>query len=223
MDEIVVAWGVPPTARDGYGHLVRALRVVTGLDLAPVRGCWSCGSVEHGAPRLAGRWGSYLGCSMTYVADGFVLAAVSLRRRRDGALVRGPLPVGIDAEDVRKAPDLEPSLASRIFSHAEADCLGEAASTREVQRALLTAWTQKEATLKAIGCGLVVDPRNVETDPFSSDRSRVRVRLGLPGADRDFHARAVSEKFFGHSWVVSVVTPDVPRAHRASLRVVHVS
>jgi phosphopantetheinyl transferase len=218
MDEIVVAWGAPPRVRDGCGHLVRAVRAVTGLDLSPVRGCWSCGSVEHGAPYLAGAWGSYLGCSLTHVA-GFALAAISLRRRRNGELLRGPLPVGIDAEEVTAAPDLAPALTRRILGDAEANRLG-AVAPRGVERALLTAWTQKEAALKAMGSGLVVDPRQVETDPLAADRGRVRVRL--PGAERDFHARSVSEDCFGRSWVVSVVTPDVPRAHRASLRVVHV-
>lgn len=218
MDEIVVAWGAPPAVRDSRGHLTRAVRAVTGLELASVRGCWSCGSVEHGAPYVAGEWGFYLGCSLSHVA-GFVLAAISIRRSRDGALLRGPLPVGIDAEDVTAAADLAPALTGRILGEAETARL-RAGAPREVERTLLTAWTQKEATLKAIGSGLVVDPRHVETDLLSVDRGRVRVRL--PGAERRFHARSVGEEYFGRSWVVSVATPDVPRAHRASLRVVEV-
>lgn len=219
MDEIVVVWGTPTTVREGAGHLVRAARVVTGLELSPIKGCWSCGSVEHGAPYFAGGWAAYFGCSLTHVG-GFVLAAISLRRRsRDSKLMPGPLPVGIDAEAVTADPDLAQTLAGRVLTTAEAHRVG-ARVFRGVEHAFLTTWTQKEATLKALGAGLVIDLRQVETTPRSVGCSSVRVRL--PTAEQDFHARSVDEASFGWPWVVTVVMPDVPRAHRATLRVVHI-
>lgn len=219
MDEIAVVWGAPPTLQDGRRHLMRAVRVITGLEITSARGCWSCGSVEHGAPYLEGGWDSYVGCSLTHVA-GFVLAAISFRRGQDGALRRGPLPIGIDAEAITAETfDLAPALAGRILGASEADRL-VAGAPHEVERELLTAWTHKEATLKAMGSGLLIDPRQVEIDPISGGRSRVRV--GLPGAEYNFLARSVDVEALGLSWVVSVVTPDVPRAHRACLRIVHV-
>jgi len=110
-------------------------------------------------------------------------------------------------------------LAGRVLSPAEAGRIG-AGMSRGADHAFLTAWTQKEATLKALGAGLVIDPRKVETTPRSVGCSRVRVRL--PAGERDFHARSIHEASFGRPWVVTVVMPDVPRAHRATLRVVHV-
>ena len=92
---------------------------------------------------------------------------------------------------------------------------------QEFERELLTAWTQKEATLKAMGSGLLIDPRRVETEPICSDRCRVRVCV--PGAEGTFLARSVNSAGHSRSWVGSVATPDVPRAHRASLRIVRVA
>jgi hypothetical protein len=215
----VVVWGAYSTRVDGSRHLDWAVRAATGLKITTVRGCRSCGSVEHGAPYLADGWDAYMGCSVTHVT-GFILAAISLRRNRDGSLRRGPLPVGIDAEAITAPdPDLATALADRVLDASEYGRL-RSRTPQEFERELLTAWTQKEATLKAMGSGLLIDPRRVETEPICSDRCRVRVCV--PGAEGTFLARSVNSAGHSRSWVGSVATPDVPRAHRASLRIVRV-
>lgn len=68
--------------------------------------------------------------------------------------------VGVDIERLREMPDAD-ALASHHFTKAEQ---AELASAPAHERALvfLYGWTRKEACLKAIGCGLQVDPHTFE-------------------------------------------------------------
>jgi 4'-phosphopantetheinyl transferase len=70
-------------------------------------------------------------------------------------------PVGVDVEPLTRALDVE-ALAARVLAPAERDAM---AGGGDPHRALLMAWTRKEALLKATGDGLRVDPREVVLSP----------------------------------------------------------
>ncbi len=68
--------------------------------------------------------------------------------------------IGVDIERLREMPDAN-ALASHHFTKAEqAELVG--ASAHERALVFLYGWTRKEACLKAIGCGLQVDPHTFE-------------------------------------------------------------
>lgn len=78
------------------------------------------------------------------------------------AVVTGGL-LGADVEDEPFAAFDRASLVRRMCSPAERAALDAIPPTLR-RRALARAWTIKEATLKARGVGLAVDPRSVEVD-----------------------------------------------------------
>lgn len=86
----------------------------------------------------------------------------SLSHSRALALIavggRGPL--GVDVECLRPVPDAL-DLAERHFTARENRALRSMPSAQR-GRAFLTCWTRKEACLKAIGLGLMLDPCEVE-------------------------------------------------------------
>lgn len=87
----------------------------------------------------------------------------SLSHSGDAALlaIDAGAPVGVDVEIDRAMDDID-AMAQAHFTAAERDALKHAA--REAQAsAFLRTWTRKEACLKAIGTGLSVDPRQLET------------------------------------------------------------
>lgn len=70
-------------------------------------------------------------------------------------------PVGVDLEIERAMDDID-AMAQAHFTDAERSALHGA--PREARaRTFLRTWTRKEACLKAIGTGLSVDPRQLET------------------------------------------------------------
>ena len=69
-------------------------------------------------------------------------------------------PIGIDAEYRRGLPDAV-ALANRILTEGERAAWQCAAPATGVGR-ILSAWTRKEAVLKALGVGLRVPPNSVE-------------------------------------------------------------
>ena len=70
-------------------------------------------------------------------------------------------PVGVDIEIERAMDDID-AMAQAHFTDAERDALQRSsAGTRAA--AFLRTWTRKEACLKAVGTGLSVDPRQLET------------------------------------------------------------
>lgn len=231
MDEFSIVWGpimagVPVSApgcsthrtthsrqESGRAHLERAGRTVTGLRLTILHGCRLCGSIEHGAPYFANGWSAYVGCSLTYVR-GFALAVLSLRRRHtdDHGLLRGPLPVGIDAELADNGGGLGEDVARRLLSAQEATDFARL-SHRDASGALLRAWTVKEAVLKASGRGLSIDPRRVSTSIGTSMAS-----LDVAGRTQRFHVWHPHPNGFPQPWMVSVATADTVRAHLATFR-----
>jgi 4'-phosphopantetheinyl transferase len=86
----------------------------------------------------------------------------NLTHRRAIALaaVTRTMAVGIDVEMVEPVDDLE-GLAARFFSEREREVLSAVAEAERLN-AFLTAWTRKEAYLKARGVGLSREPALVD-------------------------------------------------------------
>ena len=68
--------------------------------------------------------------------------------------------LGVDVEHLASRTHLR-DLARTVFCAAELDAL-EGCSDEDLVVPFYTAWTRKEACLKALGVGLVVDPREVD-------------------------------------------------------------
>jgi len=98
----------------------------------------------------------------------------SLSRSADIAVisVAESVPIGVDVELQRVVPDAL-ALAARNFTPAECEELGSLEGP-ERDVAFLRCWTRKEACLKAIGCGLSIEPRLVEVGQ-TPDRRRARI------------------------------------------------
>lgn len=67
--------------------------------------------------------------------------------------------IGVDIERLRRVDDLD-ALAQRCFTAAEQRELAACGDSRDTL--FLQGWTRKEACLKAVGCGLSLEPANVE-------------------------------------------------------------
>lgn len=76
------------------------------------------------------------------------------------AVALGHTPIGVDVEQLRDIGDLD-ALAERCFTAAERLELTAAGESRGEW--FLRGWTRKEACLKAIGCGLSLEPATFET------------------------------------------------------------
>ncbi len=76
------------------------------------------------------------------------------------ALALADRPVGVDVEQLREIGDLD-ALAERCFTAREQQELAAAGNQRAER--FLRGWTRKEACLKAIGCGLSLEPASFET------------------------------------------------------------
>lgn len=85
-------------------------------------------------------------------------------------------PIGIDVEYLRPMSDVL-QLAKRFFSHSEYEVISRL-SPPERHRAFFTAWTAKEAYLKAIGSGLSGGLEKVEV---SIDSGEVLKLLSIDG------------------------------------------
>lgn len=127
--------------------------------------CRTCGATDHGRPLVvvAGRPGPQVSLAR---AGRLSIVAVADRE------------VGIDLERaVVPAPSEPPRLEAVVLSERERGPLAGAPDGRTA--AVLRAWVRKEAVLKALGHGLVVDPRLVE---LSTEGPRPKlVGWGGPG------------------------------------------
>ena len=120
---------------------------------------WKTGM--HGKPRLAraaAEWGFNLTHAGTYVA---------------AALAKGAA-IGVDLESLARKADVA-ALGERVFSESER-ALAQAGG----REAFFALWSQKEALLKALGCGWangnVVRGTRLELAPFQTEpTTRVRV------------------------------------------------
>jgi phosphopantetheinyl transferase len=237
VDELSVLWGpiaskaiIGPPGRSthcesywrhevGRAQLELAARTVARLNLSVAYGCRVCGSAAHGTPFFADGWSAYVGCSLTYV-HGFALVVLSLQRSHPNGrdILPGPLPIGVDAEFVHQSGDLGQDIARRILNARETEGLTRLDS-RDAPVALLRAWTEKEAVLKASGLGLSVDPRMVST-AIGTSVGTSTVDLDFAGRTQRYHVWRVPSDGFPEPWMVSVATADTVRARLATVRLV---
>jgi 4'-phosphopantetheinyl transferase len=106
--------------------------------------------------------------------------------------------VGVDLEHLRPLPYIE-ALASSVLADEELAHF-QSLPPHERVSALLTAWTRKEAVLKALGRGLNISPREVQ----------VRLSPGRPAA---VHGLAGEM----HERIWTVLDPHVPSGYFAAL------
>ncbi|MBS0428557.1 MAG: 4'-phosphopantetheinyl transferase superfamily protein [Proteobacteria bacterium] len=102
---------------------------------------------DFGKPSLADAPGCHF--SLSHSGDAALLA------------IDAHAPVGVDVEIERAMDDID-AMAQAHFTHAERGALQNADHGARASVFLRT-WTRKEACLKAIGTGLSVDPRQLET------------------------------------------------------------
>jgi 4'-phosphopantetheinyl transferase len=100
--------------------------------------------------------------------------------------------VGVDVERVRELPDLE-ALAKRCFSAGEWDRFRQLGS-EERGRWFFRLWTRKEAVLKAMGTGLLVEPSRVTVDE--------------PGTEVEGVFRVRDPRDGGGWWVKDIAVPE---------------
>lgn len=153
-------------ARAGASEWLKACWLPDELGLERVE--WKTGM--HGKPRLGGAAAAW-GFNLSHAGD-FVVAA----------LVRGAA-IGVDLESMSRLADVE-LLGKRVFSESERALVH--AGGRE---AFFTLWSQKEALLKAMGCGwanggIARGTRLVRADYQEEPSTRVRIwsRRVLGGA-----------------------------------------
>jgi 4'-phosphopantetheinyl transferase len=132
-----------------------ALRRLLGqvLELAPAALVFERDAL--GKPRLA-----TVGCDFNLSHSGNA-AAVAI----------GSRPIGVDIEQLRQIDDLE-ALAERCFTANEQRELGSVGERRAEW--FLQGWTRKESCLKAIGCGLSLEPATFETG-LAADTAAVQL------------------------------------------------
>jgi len=119
-------------------------------------------TTANGKPELAGAWANALAFNISH-SEGLALYAVSRQRA-----------VGIDVERIR--PDVaEESIAERFFASSETQAIRALPLDRQAQ-AFFACWTQKEAILKAIGCGLTARLDQYEVS-VSTDEPAAILRL----------------------------------------------
>ncbi len=125
----------------------------------------------HGKPSLAGR-----GCAFNMSHSG-ALAWIVVA---DGGHI------GVDVEMRRAMADAD-DLAARLYTAAERATIARAG--REARDlAFLTCWTRKEACLKALGVGLLVEPCTFEAGASPDDAV---VRIATPDGAFDVEVRSV--------------------------------
>lgn len=120
---------------------------------------WKTGM--HGKPRLA-RAAAEWGFNLSH-AGGYVVAALA-----QGAAI------GVDLESLARKADVD-ALGARVFSESE-----QALARASGREAFFALWSQKEALLKALGCGWangnVVRGTQLELADFQTEpTTRVRV------------------------------------------------
>lgn len=134
----------------------------------------------HGKPELAAatdRRGASLRFNLSHSED-VAACAVALERE-----------VGIDVERVRDLWQVD-GLARTVLTEREQSQLGSWGRER-ASEAFVTAWTRKEAVLKARGEGLGRDPAAVEVSLDPDAPPRLLAVAGDPGAERRWSVSAV--------------------------------
>ena len=124
-------------------HLAMRRAIESCVAIAPAELCFTVGPTGKPALTRPTSWHF----SLSRSADIVVIS------------VAEGVPIGVDIEMHRAIPDAL-MLAARNFTPAECEELTSLTGT-ERDMAFLRCWTRKEACLKAIGCGLSIEPRLV--------------------------------------------------------------
>lgn len=143
-----------------------------------------------GKPELVPRASARLSELRFNLAHSHDLAACALALDRE---------VGIDVERIREVPGLD-DLVRKVLSHREQAAL-RAWDGEHAAEAFLTAWTRKEAVLKARGEGLTREPRGVEISLDAHGPARLLAVVGDPGAEQRWAVHAVDA---GSEYVAAV-------------------
>ncbi len=138
-----------PLLRRRYACRRALVRAVLGEALALDPALLRFAAGEHGKPRLDPAQAAGLSFNLSHTGD-WVLLGVA----RGGEL-------GVDVETLARRGSLE-GVAQRVFCDAELARLGGRAEPAAWEAAFLRGWTRKEALLKALGTGLLRDPREVQ-------------------------------------------------------------
>jgi len=105
----------------------------------------------------------------------------------------GQLGIDIEAHD----RDLKPlELARTALSPSEHSALSKLKAQAQ-KPAFLTAWTIKEAVLKADGRGLSLDPRRIETHLADGAAEQI-ITLAAQDGSASFHVQTLSDRFPGY-------------------------
>jgi 4'-phosphopantetheinyl transferase len=113
--------------------------------------CATCGSADHGKPRVSGAGGGDLDLSIAHA-----------HRRVVVAVARG-CSVGVDVERIGPYEDLAEASAGVLDREERAALLALAPDARA--GAFFRYWTCKEAVLKATGYGLAIEPAALRVTP----------------------------------------------------------
>jgi 4'-phosphopantetheinyl transferase len=138
----------------GRHALRRLLADVAGMPAEQV----AFGRGRHGKPFLVGRTGWHFSFSRR---GGDALVGISSRHE-----------IGVDLESIGTAQDAQ-ALAEYVCSANEREQWARCPAADRAS-AFATCWTRKEASLKAVGVGLSVDPAVVDVG-FSCVRRAVRI------------------------------------------------
>lgn len=162
-DHLRVARYVRPLDRDRRLHARCALRAVLER-YAGVRGArLDLAADANGKPGLPPH--HRLQCSLSHTGGA---AVIGIARQA----------LGIDIEPIHVPTDLD-AVACEVMTAAESGAFN-ALSDEARARAFLTCWTRKEACLKALGSGLLLDPREVNVGIAPTGK---RVDFGLTQID----------------------------------------
>ncbi len=111
---------------------------------------------RHGKPFVPAS--NRLAFNLSHSGDAGVFAIGRVARNTDAAAAVNR-EIGIDIEVIRRPPDIR-TLAASVFSTIELAEFGGLADDA-LSLPFFTCWTRKEAYLKAIGTGLLIEPRSV--------------------------------------------------------------
>jgi 4'-phosphopantetheinyl transferase len=111
---------------------------------------------EHGKPFVPSHYGIRFNLSHSGDAGVFAIRRVAGNADHENFLNNA---IGIDIELIRRPSDIR-QLATSVFSAAELQEFGAFAEDA-LSLPFFTCWTRKEAYLKAIGTGLMSEPRSI--------------------------------------------------------------
>ena len=144
--------------RNRFLRAHHALRVLLGAYLGEPPDGICIESNRHGKPRVVGQ---PLGFNISHSADCGLIAISKIAE------------IGVDLEMLR-LPSGAGGIAESVFSATERESLADM-SNEEFASAFFTCWTRKEAYLKALGVGLMLNPATVTVGVKTN-----RVRLTRP-------------------------------------------